>query len=190
MLRGRYSAFPLIRTHPPPSRLRSISRFAGYTIYLAPVISPRDEEGFASYSVCPCYRAVAFTPPRWRCRIGQISAPHSAFALRKQARPSDLRLSRPHLRSLSYGPAAHSQFASTLRAPRGPTLVPHCVGSLTRSCTTMKWDYHYPGGPRSCSSYVVSSRHHLIDPICPTRGHIAISPHGGLYAMSSLCGSA
>ena len=24
----------------------------------------------------------------------------------------------------------------------------------------------------------------------PTRGHIAISPHGGLYAMSSLCGSA
>jgi hypothetical protein len=49
------------------------------------VISHRDEEGFASYSVCPCYRAVAFTPLRWRCRIGQISAPHAAFALRKQA---------------------------------------------------------------------------------------------------------
>src|SRR5258708_14316749 len=44
----------------------------------------------------------------------------------------------------------------------------------------MKWDYHYPRGPRSCPSYVVSSRHHLIDPIRPTRGHIAISPHGGL----------
>ena len=54
----------------------------------------------------------------------------------------------------------------------------------------MKWDYHFPRGPRSCSSYVVSSRHHLIDPIRPTRGHIAISPHSGLYAMSSLCGSA
>jgi len=54
----------------------------------------------------------------------------------------------------------------------------------------MKWDFHYPRGPRSCPSYVVSSRHHLIDPIRPTRGHIAISPHGGLYAMSSLCGSA
>jgi hypothetical protein len=39
-------------------------------------------------------------------------------------------------------------------------------------------------------SNVVSSRHHLIDPIRPTRGHIAISLHGGLYAMSSLCGSA
>ena len=62
--------------------------------------------------------------------------------------------------------------------------------SLTRSCTAIKWDYHYPRGPRSCPSYVVSSRHHLLDPIRPTRGHIAISPHGGLYAMSSLCGSA
>jgi hypothetical protein len=68
--------------------------------------------------------------------------------------------------------------------------IPHSVGSLTRSCTTMKWDYHYPRGPRSCPSYVVSSRHHLIDPIRPTCGHIAISPHGGLYAMSSLCRSA
>ncbi len=55
----------------------------------------------------------------------------------------------------------------------------------------MKWNHHsYPGGPRSCPSYVVSSRHHLIDPIRPTRGHIAISPRSGLYAMSSLCGSA
>jgi hypothetical protein len=47
-----------------------------------------------------------------------------------------------------------------------------------------------PRGPRSCSSYAVSNRHHLIDPIRPTREHIAISPHGGLYAMPSLCGSA
>jgi hypothetical protein len=44
--------------------------------------------------------------------------------------------------------------------------------------------------PRSCSSYAVSSRHHLIDPIRPTREHIAISPQSGLYAMPSLCGSA
>jgi hypothetical protein len=27
-------------------------------------------------------------------------------------------------------------------------------------------------------------------PVHPTRGHTAISPHGGLYAMPSLCGSA
>src|SRR6266567_3002385 len=55
----------------------------------------------------------------------------------------------------------------------------------------MKWNHHsYPRGPRSCPSYVVSGRHHLIDPIRPTRGHIAISPRSGLYAMPSLCGSA
>ena len=47
-----------------------------------------------------------------------------------------------------------------------------------------------PRGPRSCPSYAVSNGHHLVDPIRPTRGHIATSPHGGLYAMPSLCGSA
>jgi len=35
----------------------------GYSIYLAPTISSRDEEGFSSCSACPCYRAVATTPP-------------------------------------------------------------------------------------------------------------------------------
>ena len=47
-----------------------------------------------------------------------------------------------------------------------------------------------PRGPRSGSGYRVPNRHHLFDPIRPTRRHIAISPHGGLYAMPSLCGSA
>jgi len=30
----------------------------------------------------------------------------------------------------------------------------------------------------------------LIDPIRPPRRHSTISPHSGLYALSSLCGSA
>ncbi len=47
-----------------------------------------------------------------------------------------------------------------------------------------------PRGPRSGPGYSVPIRHHLIDPIRPTRGHIAISPQSGLYAMPSLCGSA
>jgi len=47
-----------------------------------------------------------------------------------------------------------------------------------------------PRGPRSSPGYSVPNRHHLFGPIRPTRGHIAISPHGGLYAMPSLCGSA
>ena len=41
-------------------------------------------------------------------------------------------------------------------------------------------------GPRSGPGYSVPVRHHLIGPIRPTRGHIAISPPGGLYAMPSL----
>ena len=49
---------------------------------------------------------------------------------------------------------------------------------------------HHPRGPRSGPGYSVPVRHHLIGPIRPTRRHIAISPHGGLYAMPSLCGSA
>jgi hypothetical protein len=38
--------------------------FASYTVYLAPAISHRDEEGFSSCLACPCHRAVAYTPPR------------------------------------------------------------------------------------------------------------------------------
>src|SRR5277367_6224842 len=64
--------------------------FAGYTAYLAPPISRRDEEGFSSCSACPCHRAVASTPPKCWSRIDQISAPHAAFALRLGARPSGL----------------------------------------------------------------------------------------------------
>src|SRR6202030_927355 len=61
---------------------------AGYTAYLAPAISRRDEEGFSSCSACPCPRAVTSTPPRCWSRIDQVSAPHAAFALRLGARPS------------------------------------------------------------------------------------------------------
>jgi len=63
-------------------------------------------------------------------------------------------------------------------------------GRLTRSCTAMKWIHHNPRGPRSGPGCSVPVRHHLIDPIRPTRGHTAISPRSGLYAMPSLCGSA
>src|ERR1700680_1868235 len=48
----------------------------------------------------------------------------------------------------------------------------------------------YPRGPRSGPGCSVPVRHYLIGLIHPTRRHIAISPHGGLYAMPSLCGSA
>src|ERR1035437_4608499 len=82
---------PLHRYCGPIRHPLAVDRFpgcAGYTIYLAPAISRRDEEGFSSCLACPCHRAVASTPPRSRCRVGQISAPHAAFALQLRARPS------------------------------------------------------------------------------------------------------
>src|ERR1700730_1623991 len=85
-LRGHCSASSLLQTHPPPSRRRSISRLSRlYDLPCSSDFSP-GEEGFSSCLACPCHRAVAFTPPRSRCRIGQISAPHAAFALRLRAR--------------------------------------------------------------------------------------------------------
>src|SRR5713226_1545275 len=70
------------------------------------------------------------------------------------------------------------------------TIVPLWVGSPTRLRTAVEVITPPPQGPRSSPGYSVPNRHHLFGPIRPTRGHIAISPHGGLYAMPSLCGSA
>src|SRR5262249_52527713 len=47
----------------PPLDFDRLPGCAGYTIYLAPVISHRVEEGFSSCLACPCHRAVASTPP-------------------------------------------------------------------------------------------------------------------------------
>ena len=52
------------------------------------------------------------------------------------------------------------------------------------------WVALRPRGPRSGPGYAVPVRPCLTGPIRPTRGHIATSPQGGLYAMPSLCGSA
>src|SRR5216683_1501871 len=41
------------------------------------------------------------------------------------------------------------------------------------------WVVLHPRGPRSDPSYSVSDRHHLIDPIRPTRGHIAYKSLSG-----------
>src|SRR5215467_6550630 len=95
---------PLPRYYGPirhPLAFDRLPGLAGYTIYLAPVISHPGREGFTNHSMCPCHRAVASTPPRWECRIGQISAPHAAFALRMRARPSDLVIFEATLRLLS-----------------------------------------------------------------------------------------
>src|SRR5215213_3500049 len=58
-LHGHCSASSLLQTHPPPSRLRPISR--GSRLYGLPCsgdFSP-GRAGFSSCSACPCHRAVA-----------------------------------------------------------------------------------------------------------------------------------
>jgi len=47
----------------------------------------------------------------------------------------------------------------------------------------------YPRGPRSGPGYAVPVHPRLTGPICPTRGHIPISPPGSLYEMPSRCSS-
>jgi len=98
---------PLPRYYGPirhPLAFDRLPGLAGYTTYLAPVISHRDEEGFASSSAYPCHRAVASTPPRWQCRVGQISAPMLPSPFGCGLGPRISSLSRPHLRSLSLRP--------------------------------------------------------------------------------------
>src|SRR6516164_10347694 len=87
-LHGHYSASSLVRTHPPPSRLRPTSR--GRRLYGLPCsgdFSPGRGGSLQllSMSLSPCCR---FHPAEANSRIGQFSAGHSAFALRLQARPS------------------------------------------------------------------------------------------------------
>ena len=90
LLHRRYSASSLLRTHPPPSRLQPISRFCRlYGLPCSGDFAP-GRGGLLhllSVSLSPCCR---FHPAEVKCRIGQISAPHAAFALRIRARPPGL----------------------------------------------------------------------------------------------------
>jgi hypothetical protein len=64
---GSADITPLQRYYGPSRRPLVFGRLpgvAGYTAYLPPAISRRDQEGFSSCSACPCHRAVASTPPR------------------------------------------------------------------------------------------------------------------------------
>ena len=103
-LRGHYSASSLLRTQPPPSRLRPTSRFG--RLYDLPCSGDfsSGRGGFLqllSMSLSPCCR---FHPAKVNSRIGQLSAGHSAFALRLQARPSGIFTFEATTRSLLLRP--------------------------------------------------------------------------------------
>ncbi len=78
----------------------------GYTAYLSPPISRRDEEGFSSCLARPCHRAVAITPPERRRASARLraavlpSSSHCGLGLRVA------KLSGPPVRSLSLRPSS------------------------------------------------------------------------------------
>ena len=86
------------------SSFDSLPAVHGYRTYLAPEISPWDEEGFSSCSACPCHRAVATTPPKWitvstSFQSSMLPSPYgSRLGLR------GFSLSGPPVRSLSLRP--------------------------------------------------------------------------------------
>ena len=117
-------------------------------------------------------------------RVFPDTAGRQAFQMAPSRMPRALK-SAPDIRAVL--PSLHPPFVHLVIQRLSHTE----FGTRTRSCTAIKWNHHsYPRGPRSCPGYVVPDHHHLIDPIRPTRRHTAISPRSGLYAMSSLCGSA
>jgi hypothetical protein len=87
-LHGHYSASSLLRTQPPPSRLRPISRCRRlYDLPCSGDFAP-GRGGLLqlpSMSLSPCCR---FHPAEVINRIGQCSVAHAAFAPAWRARPS------------------------------------------------------------------------------------------------------
>src|SRR6476659_4102323 len=82
--------FLATKTHPPPSRLRSISRFSRlYDLPCSGDFAPGRGglRQLLSMSLSPCCR---FHPAKVSSRVGQISAVHVAFALRLRARPLEV----------------------------------------------------------------------------------------------------
>src|SRR6476660_7977596 len=103
-LSGHYSASSLLRTQPPPSRLRPTSRFRRlYGLPCSDDFAPgrRGLLQLLSLSLSPCCR---FHPAEVNSRVGQSSAAHAAFALRLKARPSGILIFEATMRSLLLRP--------------------------------------------------------------------------------------
>ena len=112
------------------------------------------------------------------------AAPHSTAGIVQSPRPP-MRRSRKSLIDLSGGQSTCRSTCKALTSDDHGSAVgrrfdlPIAAAFLSR----LSRDNTHRSGPGYSVPVV---RHHLIGPIRPTRGHIAISPHGGLYAMPSL----
>src|SRR5277367_6549747 len=103
-LHGHYPASSLLRTQPPPSRLRPTSRFGRlYGLPCSGDFSP-GRGGLLQLLGMPLSPCCRFHPAEVTSRIGQISAVHVAFALRMQARPSGILTFEATTRSLLLRP--------------------------------------------------------------------------------------
>jgi len=75
LLHGHYAASQL--TMCPSATLSSSTVFLVWPVIRLPCfrhLSWRDEEGFSSCLICPCYRAVPTTPPKWH--VASVSPRH------------------------------------------------------------------------------------------------------------------
>src|SRR5450755_498237 len=103
-LRGHYSASSLLRTQPPPSRLRPTSRFRRlYGLPCSDDFAP-GRGGLLqllSLSFSPCCR---FHPAKVSSRVVQMSAVHVAFSLPLRARPLEVLTSEATTRLLLLRP--------------------------------------------------------------------------------------
>ena len=104
-LHGRYPASSLLRTWPPPFRLRATSRLCRLYDRAAPPISRWDEDGFSSCLACPCHRAVPTTPPEGCASSDSLATHPVAFVRHEKTRPlGSIFLSGPPMGSLVLRP--------------------------------------------------------------------------------------
>ena len=104
LLQQRYPPSQLIRTLPPPSRLRQISRC--HRLYYLPCSADFSVGRgrllqLLGMSLSPCCR---YHPVGAKHRVGQNSALHAVFAQIMGARPPKVGLTRPPMRLLSLRP--------------------------------------------------------------------------------------
>src|SRR4029078_8552078 len=100
-LHGRYPASSLLRTWPPPSRLRPPSpsrRLYGLPCSTDFSMGRGRFLQLLDMSLPPC---CPYHPAEVTCRFGQSAPCHAAFARPQRARPSYYILSRPLLGSLA-----------------------------------------------------------------------------------------
>ena len=86
-LHGRYPASPLLRTQPPPSRLRPISR--GLRLYGLPGSTDfsMGRGRFLQLLGLPLSPCCPYYPAGVACRCSQIATDHAAFTREEWARP-------------------------------------------------------------------------------------------------------